>query len=497
MIQEGTGEMGYVEDIVNRCRSYDDEMEWFEYKKDTAVTRADDIGPYISALSNGAVMHGEPYGYLIWGIHNITHEIIGTMFNNTGDTDDGPLEQMLNVGTEPSMYFRFDEDIVEGKRVVVLTIPAARLVPTSYKGERYIRVGSSKVNVRKNPAREAELFRILNAQQDPTGRWEIQRSKYNISDINMPVFQKYLKTAKELERITIESDDPKEVLNAIEVADGDVLLNAGAAIFVDSGINEIQLVIFASDERLTILDSNRLTGSILGLTDKAVLYISQAMDWRAEFDGGTERIEIPEVPVKAIREAVINAFVHRHIESRQAVDIAIYKSFIDIYSPGIFPQNLEPEEFIEHIIRPPRRNPLITKTLYYSKDMEALATGFMRIDEECSKAGVHYEFFKDTYGFTVRFYRHCGEGWNQDQDALRKRPEKRPDNSSKKQLEIVKRAEQIMDIIRDDPFASRTVLSEKLDLSERQVRTALDLLKNKGKIRREGSAKGGRWVVDD
>ena len=47
--------MGYVEDIVNRCRSYDDETEWFEYKQDTAVSRADDIGPYISALSNGAV----------------------------------------------------------------------------------------------------------------------------------------------------------------------------------------------------------------------------------------------------------------------------------------------------------------------------------------------------------------------------------------------------------------------------------------------------------
>lgn len=44
--------------------------------------------------------------------------------------------------------------------------------------------------------------------------------------------------------------------------------------------------------------------------------------------------------------------------------------------------------------------------------MEALATGFMRIDEECSKAGVRYEFFENPYGFTVRFYRHCGEGWN-------------------------------------------------------------------------------------
>ncbi len=93
------------------------------------------------------------------------------------------------------------------------------------------------------------------------------------------------------------------------------------------------------------------------------------MDWRAEFDGSVRRKEIPEIPVAAIREAVINAFAHRLIESRQAVDISIYKSFIDIYCPGLFPQNLEPQAFIERFVKPPRRNPLITKTLYYSKDV--------------------------------------------------------------------------------------------------------------------------------
>lgn len=333
--------------------------------------------------------------------------------NYRKDTEQGPLEQMLSVCIEPSIFFRFDEDIVEGRRIVVLTIPAARIVPTSFKGERFLRVGSSKVNVKKNPAREAELFRILNSQQDTTDKWEVQKSKYHISDINETVFNRYLKKAKELERITIESDEPKAVLNSIEVADNDVLLNAGAALFVDSGMNELQMVRFATDERLTILDSKRLTGSILSLTDKAILYISEAMDWRAEFDGSPNRKEIPEVPVEAIREAVINAFAHRLIESRQAVDISIYKSFIDVYSPGVFPQNLEPERFIREIVRPPRRNPLITKTLYYSKDMEALATGFKRIDSECSEAGVKYEFIRDEYGFTVRFHRHCGEGWGE------------------------------------------------------------------------------------
>ena len=270
---------------------------------------------------------------------------------------------------------------MEGKRTVVLTIPVARIVPTAYREERWIRIGSSKEKLRKYPDREAALFRILNAQQNPTDDWEKLHSKFYISDINRPLFDDYLKKAKEVNRITISSDEPRDVLNSIEIAEGDDLLNAAAAIFVESGINELQMVKFATDERLTIIDSKRYTGSILSLVDKAVTYISDTMDWKAVFTGELRREEFPEVPMPAIREAVINAFAHRNIESRQAVDISIYKSYIDIYSPGLFPLELNPEDFIKRTIKPPRRNPLITKTLYYSRDMEAFATGFQRIDK--------------------------------------------------------------------------------------------------------------------
>ena len=63
--------------------------------------------------------------------------------------------------------------------------------------------------------------------------------------------------AREAGRITIESDEPEDVLNSIKIADGKRLLNAGAAIFVESGINELQIARFATDEKLTIIDSKR------------------------------------------------------------------------------------------------------------------------------------------------------------------------------------------------------------------------------------------------
>lgn len=50
---------------------------------------------------------------------------------------------------------------MEGKKLVLLTIPAAKSVPTSYARERYLRIGSSKENLRKYPEKESYLFDIL------------------------------------------------------------------------------------------------------------------------------------------------------------------------------------------------------------------------------------------------------------------------------------------------------------------------------------------------
>ncbi len=253
---------------------------------------------------------------------------------------------------------------------------------------------------------------MLRKRSDVRYSWERQLSKYCISDIDRTVFDSYLERARKAGRIDFAEKDEKSVLTRLELVDGDNLLNAGAALFVDCGINELQMAKFASDRRLTFTDIRRYTGSILSLIELAVRYVIDAMDWRVEFDGHLQRNEIPEIPVDAVREAIINAFAHRSIESGQSVEIAVYRSSIDIYSPGRFPEGLTPEMFISEAISPVRRNPLITRTLYYSKDMESFATGLKRIQNSCDKAGCKVEYKSGEYGFTVRFLRHSGSGWD-------------------------------------------------------------------------------------
>jgi ATP-dependent DNA helicase RecG len=54
------------------------ESEWLEYKVDNS--NPETIGKNISALSNGAALYGRPFGYVVWGVEDDTHEIVGTKF---------------------------------------------------------------------------------------------------------------------------------------------------------------------------------------------------------------------------------------------------------------------------------------------------------------------------------------------------------------------------------------------------------------------------------
>lgn len=71
------------EQIVNELRSYDKEREWFEFKENWFS--ADELGEYISALSNSAAIEGKKYAYFVWGINDKTHEIVGTGFDYDQD----------------------------------------------------------------------------------------------------------------------------------------------------------------------------------------------------------------------------------------------------------------------------------------------------------------------------------------------------------------------------------------------------------------------------
>lgn len=137
------------------------ESEWLEFKSNYLPNQ--DIGEYISALSNGAAIKGRPFGYLIFGIDDSTHEVTGTRYRyhkaKQGAED---LENWLVRLISPNISLNiYEVDYAALKKLVVFEIQSVFNQPTTFMGKAYIRIGSHKQELRRHPQMEKQLWGIL------------------------------------------------------------------------------------------------------------------------------------------------------------------------------------------------------------------------------------------------------------------------------------------------------------------------------------------------
>jgi len=202
-----------------------------------------------------------------------------------------------------------------------------------------------------------------------------------------------------------------------------------------------------------------------------------------------ERVEIPEIPLEAIREAIINSLIHRDFKNPKSNEVAIYKDRVEIFNPGEFPEGFKPEDFIEGQGSIPR-NPLIANTLYLSKDIEKWGSGFRRITEACRKSNTKVKFEIRKNGFMVIFYRKTDEelfdltGENKNNSAT--------DTENGTQIDTEKI---ILNILEKKPDITQKELSEKTNISLRTVKRIIQQLKEKNIIERIGSDRKGYWKI--
>lgn len=140
------------------------ESQWLEFKLNNGSISNNDIGEYISAMSNGATIANKPFGYFVCGVQDSTHEIAGTSFTFAGAKEGNQdLELWLRNLTNPKVNIEIFEFNANGKHIVLVRIPAAKTEPTTFKGIPYIRIGSHKTDLRKH----IDLIRIIyNSQED-------------------------------------------------------------------------------------------------------------------------------------------------------------------------------------------------------------------------------------------------------------------------------------------------------------------------------------------
>ncbi len=124
--------------------------------------KPEDIGEYISALSNSAALLHEEAAFIVWGVEDATRSVVGTKFKpheqKVGNED---LEPWLNRHLFPAVHFVIHEFVVDAKDVIVFEIQPCVHTPVRWKEHSFIRVGSYKKKLRDYAEKERALWARL------------------------------------------------------------------------------------------------------------------------------------------------------------------------------------------------------------------------------------------------------------------------------------------------------------------------------------------------
>ena len=151
----------YYKQLVLELVQQPTEQEWLEFKHN--FHNPEEIGQRISALANGACLADKRYGYLVFGIEDTTHKIIGTTFTPKSKKAKGneDLEHWLVRQLNPKIHFTIHEVQIDNKNIVLFKIPSATNTPVSFLNEPYIRIGSLTKPLKHYPDQHRKLWQSM------------------------------------------------------------------------------------------------------------------------------------------------------------------------------------------------------------------------------------------------------------------------------------------------------------------------------------------------
>lgn len=329
-------------DLVDELRSLDRETEWVEFKHNNADPQM--IGEYVSALSNSAALHRKPAAYILWGIDDSTHQVVGTSFKPRNTKVAGQeLENWLTNQVVPQVDVRIHEFAYSDDQPMVLfeIRPAAR-TPVRIGDTEYIRVGSYKKKLRDHPEKERALWATFSLIPFEDGvAMDNATSDDVLRLIEYPTYFELMKQTLPDNRVAILQRlcDEKVILR--KGNDRFQITNVGAILFAKDlreflGLKRksLRVIRYKGKNRTeTIREQEGVRGYAVGFSG-AIQYINGQLPANEEV-GRALRSDVPMYPEIAIRELVANALIHQDFSmSGTGPMVEIFSDRVEITNPG-------------------------------------------------------------------------------------------------------------------------------------------------------------------
>ncbi|MEI6219140.1 MAG: ATP-binding protein, partial [bacterium] len=303
---------------------------------------------YLSALANSAALLQKKRAYIVWGIDDVTHSIVGTSFTPRREkVGNEALENWLSHSLNPRLDFRIHEFEHDGKHVVIFEVPPATSVPVRFKDTEYIRVGSYKKKLKDYPEKERTLWYLFRGERFEDGVAAGSVSAEAVLElIDYPSFFSSMKLPlpENREGILKRLEQEKFVRSrADETFD---ITNIGAILFArqlnrfDSLARKaLRVIIYKGTDRTQTIKEHPGTkgtgpkGYAVEF-EELVNYINDQLPYNEEV-GRALRKEVRMYPEIAVRELVANAIIHQDFTiSGTGPMVEIFTDRIEITNPG-------------------------------------------------------------------------------------------------------------------------------------------------------------------
>lgn len=380
-------------ELINLIKN-DNESETIEYK--TGLKDAKTIGQYISALGNSALAANIPYAYLIWGVRDLTKEIVGTDFdpytekaiveNKKGKSNKSniSLTFYLNKYIDPKLNLVWDKCEISGKKMVCLTIDVRHLnQPLKFMGIDYIRVGTSNQKLNLFPEKERRIWESFESSKfelafAKTGLTFKQLFNYLDLDFYVKHINENLNNDTALKQSLIDNNIVSRVgENLFNITNlGAYTLAKNLQDFAVLQDRSIFITRYQGNMKLANASYNEVEkAGIIVSFDKILKDIMDHIPYVENYDNGIRK-DIYKFPIIAVRELLANALVHQDFTiSGMRPMVEIFDNRLVISNPGI--PLIEPLRFLD--VPPRSRNPELANILSKFHITESRGTGIDKV----------------------------------------------------------------------------------------------------------------------
>jgi len=476
--------MESIEELLQK-----EESKNLEFKEKLTITNKQKVLQTIIAFAN---LGG---GTLVFGV-NDNKEIVGI------EEPFGLEEQIANMVYDTIIpVIRIDTLFVsrESKTIVIVKVPMGIATPYYLKSKgiangTYIRVGST------TRLADSETIRALELKKQNVSYDSRPDYRFTKEDINLKMAKGWFRNKKEIEitedylfmlKLLVKEND-----NVYPTIAG--LLLFPAQEFADYDYAKIKCAKFKGVESGIFIDKAEYRGSVLEQIESTMKFIKANIKLSATI-GEIYREEKYEYPLAALREAVINAVVHRdYMRTGRDIRVGIYDNRIEIISPGELPVTFSVDD-IGKIDFSELRNHVLGRVFSELKLIEQWGLGFKKIIRLCEQHRINRpEFIEEAQNFKVIFHSSVTET---SLKCHRMSPNVTNigDIKEKQYVGVTKeeRKEIIYQFIKNEIEFNISDLELIFDKSSRTIKRALAELKSEEKIEYVGTPKNGYYKLKE